>query len=425
MKILFIGARLFDDVAFYLEEKGIESIVTESNPNSPNLELADKSYIVPRGMQKPIEIAIKEKVDGVISLIGIDDPLMDVAIAKEKLEAEHGIPLIASNTQAIAISCDKLRTKEFFKEIGVETSKFMIANSSKDIIDSNLFSSNPVDCNLLDSNLVDSNLVDHDSVDHDSVDHDSVDYDSVDSNLVDSDSVFVLKQRAGQGGRDISIVTNLEEMDEYFFNFDSAICEEFIEGSEISIEVLCFNNEYLPLVPVYKGETTLEGTHPLNKTRSSPCEINGLNIENVRKVAYKIAKALKGEGTIDIDFIFSKKDKKLYALEINTRPSGTRYLTAAASGIHPLTKLVDMVTGEFNVNSVENKMNSYFALELPIGNYKGPNNSEPLKKFTKNSWVCHGPLNYERITISGETKEKIEEISNEILGNDFNKNRQG
>ena len=50
MKILFIGSRLFDDVSWYLKQENITSIITESNENAINLDLADYNYIVPRGM---------------------------------------------------------------------------------------------------------------------------------------------------------------------------------------------------------------------------------------------------------------------------------------------------------------------------------------------------------------------------------------
>ena len=45
MKILFIGSRLFDDAAWYAKKLGIETIVTESNNQAVNLDLADKVYI--------------------------------------------------------------------------------------------------------------------------------------------------------------------------------------------------------------------------------------------------------------------------------------------------------------------------------------------------------------------------------------------
>ena len=389
MKILFIGSRLFDDLGFYLEEESIESILTESNPDALNLDLSDKYFIVPRGMDEPLKIAKSEKVDGIISLIGLDDPLMDVAIAKEKAESELKIPFIASNTYSIGISSDKIKTKEFFVENEITTPKYGIIDSVSPSLS-------------IASNSSSDSIVDVSSL-----------------NPISFEFPLVLKQRSGQGGRDIIVATNIDEFRNYIYEFGETLCEEFIEGSELSIEVLGFNDEYLPLVPVYKGETTIEGIHPLNKVKSAPAEIDGLDNNELRNIASKIAKSLKAEGIIDIDFIFSKVDKQLYALEINTRPSGTRYLTAASSNIHPLTKLIDMVSGKFDINTIEKEVKDYFALEIPIGNFRGFKKDEPLKKFTKNSWVVHGPPDYERITISGESKNKTKKLAKKLIGDKY------
>lgn len=377
MKILFIGARLFDDVAFYLKEKGIKSILTESNNSSPNLNLADEVFIVPRGMKKPMEIAIENDVDGVIPLIGIDDPLLEVAKMKEELESNHNIPVISSSIQAIELSSNKFKTKEFFIKNKILTPEFIVTDNYLDIL----------------------------------------------NKIQDNDSNFnlpiVLKQASGQGGKNIQIGNNISQIKDYFSEFGTALCERFIEGLEISIEVLSYKNKdkkyHFPLIPVYKGKTNLEGNHPLNNIRSAPCDIEGLDNEDVKNLAIKIAEKLDCEGTIDIDFIFSIEEKKLYAIEINTRPSGTRYLTGAGTGINPLIKLVDMVTNEFDIDSIENEICDYFALEIPVGNYKGPLKKPPLKKFTKNSWIVHGPPNHERLTISGQTKEKVCELYPQLI----------
>lgn len=61
--------------------------------------------------------------------------------------------------------------------------------------------------------------------------------------------------------------------------FDHALCEKFIEGSEISIKRHwgIMGSEYVPLSPIYKGETTFEGIHPLNKIKTAPCLVEGLD----------------------------------------------------------------------------------------------------------------------------------------------------
>ena len=55
MKVLFIGSRLYDDVAYHVDKLGIESIITESNEEAPNLDLPTKYYIVPRGMDNQMK----------------------------------------------------------------------------------------------------------------------------------------------------------------------------------------------------------------------------------------------------------------------------------------------------------------------------------------------------------------------------------
>ncbi len=124
MKILFIGARLFEDVALYTKKNSITSIITESNSESPNLKLADSHYIVSRGMDEPMKIAIQENVDGVVPLIGIDGPLIEVAIMKEKLKEDHGIPVVSSGVFTASICVDKCKTKEFFVKNKINTPKF-------------------------------------------------------------------------------------------------------------------------------------------------------------------------------------------------------------------------------------------------------------------------------------------------------------
>ena len=190
MKILFIGSRLYDDIDYYVRENGIESIITESNEDAINLDLPDQVFIVPRGMDSPKQIAISQNVDAVVPLIGIDPPLIEVAKMKEELEAETDIPVIAANVRAVSLTSDKIKTKEFYNEIGVATPQYQIL--AKDDFESKLEMEFPV----------------------------------------------VLKQGQGQGGKDIKVAESLDDVKEYFEEFDHALCEKFIEGSEISIEVL-------------------------------------------------------------------------------------------------------------------------------------------------------------------------------------------
>ena len=363
MKLLFIGSRLYDDIDWYVKSKGIESVLTESNENTINLDLPDQVFIVPRGMEGPKQVALMQNVDAVVPLIGIDPPLIDVAHMKEELEAEHNIPVIAAGVRAVELTSDKIKTKEFYTEIGVATPNYQILNSPDELA---------------------------------------------------LDFPVVLKQGEGQGGKDIKVAKSMDDVEEYFEQFNQALCEEFIEGAEISIEVLGFNGEYVALPPIYKGETTLEGTHPLNKTKTGPCMVEGLDNNLIQHTAYKVAKNLASDGIFEMDFMYSRKNDQLYAIEVNTRPNGTRYLTTATCGVNSLCALVDMATGEFSLASISDKLQYYYSTEIPVGNYQGPAPKEPVKSFENNDFVVHGPEGYQRVTARAKSKEELEKLVNEL-----------
>ena len=371
MKILFIGARLFDDIAVYTKKEGITSIITESNPDSKNLDLPDIHYIVPRGMEGPKEIALKEDVDAVVPLIGIDKPLFEIAKLKDDLEKNYGLPVVASPVDAVSISRDKLKTKEFFVKNQIKTPSFS----------------------------------------------------KISKNFSEISLPAVLKQLEGQGGSGVKIAVNGDDLKNCIDNFEGAIVEEFVEGTEVSIEVLRWNNETVPLVPVYKGKTTLEGIHPLDKLKTAPLNIENQKNEDIRLLAGKIADLLGSEGIIDIDIIIDKQGIN-YFIEINTRPSGTRYLTAASTNISPMHELVDMATGKWNSKDVQKRIMQYNALEIPVGDYKTEKNNYKFRDFeNENCWVIHGPKNFQRITIRAESVQKAYETAKR-LNVDYNKFHQ-
>lgn len=389
MKILFIGARLYHGVADYVQEKGITSIMSESNPDSPNLNLTDIVHIVPRGLDSPMELAIKEDVDAVLPLIGIDGPLVDVGKMKNILEKEYGIPVIASNESAASIAASKIKTKKFFDENNIDTPDYQIISKSEKSNGRN-----------------------------------NIDF----SNIKSSKIKFpcVLKQSEGQGGVGIMVAKNKEDLDTYFQKYDGAIIEQFIEGFEISVEVLRWNDESVPLAVVSKGKTTLNGLHPLDKVKYAPANIPGLSNQLAKNLALKITNLMGSEGNTDVDMIFEPSSGKLYAIEMNTRPSGTRYLTAASSGINPLNEMVDMAIGKWDVNEVKNRIKNYYSLEIPVGNFKGSNTNKSQNFTGLDSWVVHGPKNYERVTIRAKNQKNAHKTAEmlKIDLNNFNKDEK-
>lgn len=378
MKILFIGARLFDEVAIYAQSEGIETILSESDPHSPNLKLADEYHIVPRGMDHPMDIALSEDVDAVVPLIGIDKPLREVAAMKEKLEKEYQLPVVASGMKATEISTDKIKTKEFLIKNKMDPPGFKEISKNQ----YNIFRS-------------------------------MIKYPTV------------LKQTEGQGGVGVKVALSEDDVNSYFETFSHAMVEDFIGGAEISVEVLRWNKKSVPLVGVYKGETTLEGTHPIEKTRTAPVNIASLNNQELLKIAKKITDDLDANGTTEVEFIFNSQTKKINTLEMNTRPSGTRFLTYSSSNINPLHQLVNMALGEWKPHKIEKDIKEYSALEIPLTEKDRQNISRialknekkyQLKQTFSNEkpWIIHGPEVASRITFRDRNITRCFEIAKKL-----------
>ena len=384
MKILFIGARLYHGVADYVHENGINSIMSESNPDSPNLKLPDKVHIVPRGMEAPMELAIKEDVDAVLPLIGIDGPLLDVGKMKDQLESQYGIPVVASNESAASISTSKIKTKDFFSENKIKTPDYEIFKDPK------------------------INTITHKK--NQSASNSQINA----QNPPKIEFPLVLKQNQGQGGVGIMIAQNEKDYDDYFKKYDTGIAEKFVEGYEISVEVLRWQEKAVPLAVVCKGKTTLEGIHPLDKVKYAPADVDGLSNQLAMDLALKITNLMGSEGNTDVDMIFEPSSGELFAIEMNTRPSGTRYLTAASSGINPLYQMVDMAMGKWDTDRVNGELKEYYALEIPVGELNGPDNNSTQNFQGQNSWVVHGPKKHERVTIRGENKNKAYGIAKKL-----------
>lgn len=375
MKILFIGSRLFDDAAWYAKKLGIETIITESNKNAENLDLADKQYIVSRGMDEPMEIAIKEEVDAVIPLIGIDPPLVDVGKMKDTLEKENGIPVIAAQYSTAALAANKYETKELLTKNNIKTPIFNKLDEPYDIDD------------------------------------------------LESQLPLVLKTPEGQGGTGVKIALTKDDILDFVSEKNNIFSEEFVEGMEASIEVLRWNNQAVPLVPVYKGETTLEGTHPLSKIKQAPLNIDGIDNtkhnQYIKNLAVKLANLVDVEGTMDIDILHDSKNGEDFVIELNTRPSGTRYMTAASTDVYPICQLIDMACGNWSAKGVESSIKNYYATELPIGDFPADKVIPEEKVFDgDNSYVVHGPTHYQRLTIRADSRENLNKLTHDLV-NDY------
>ncbi|WP_457620693.1 ATP-grasp domain-containing protein [Methanopyrus sp.] len=354
MKVLFVGARLLRDVAEYAGSTGVYRILTESNPRSRDWKLADEVHFVPRGMEHPTRIARERHVDGVVPLIGVDDPLPDVGEMKEELEAE-GIRVVASNRGSVEIGIDKVRAKLVFEELNVPTPEWEVVENERPSIDP------PV----------------------------------------------VVKDPQSQAGLGVTVHETREPK-----VAGRKLVEEFIEGAEVSIEVLSWDGEAVPLVPVFKG-STVDRRHPIDRMRMSPAPIDPSVERKIKRCAVKVVKRLGLEGNVDFDVVV--REDEFWFLEFNPRPSGTRYMTSGCTGIWPLRELVDMAADRWRPPKVRKL---WYAIECPVWR---PTDKDPLRRMFDGG-VYHAFYEYYgrfdvggRVTVRGDSfKEAFTRLSSAL-----------
>ena len=154
-------------------------------------------------------------------------------------------------------------------------------------------------------------------------------------------------------------------MDFHDGRFNDGYFEEFIDAMEVSVNVFSRNGRHTFFPPVYKGKTSLDLTHPLEKVRV----VTSWDVERnktIKPIVETIAKNLQGNGWFDIELLVAKD--KIYLMEINARYSGITKLNYISTGVNPYQVALDSLVSEFSENnlyfSYVNTCN--FSIETPI-----------------------------------------------------------
>ncbi len=102
--------------AFALKDLGYETIMVNSNPEtvSTDYDTSDKLYFEPLTFENVLDIAAKEKPDGVIVQFGGQTPL-NLAVSLQKA----GVPIIGTTPESIDIAEDRDKFKSLLKKLNL------------------------------------------------------------------------------------------------------------------------------------------------------------------------------------------------------------------------------------------------------------------------------------------------------------------
>ncbi|MBY9011243.1 MAG: ATP-grasp domain-containing protein [Candidatus Lokiarchaeota archaeon] len=141
------------------------------------------------------------------------------------------------------------------------------------------------------------------------------------------------------------------------------IIEEFITAIEISVDIFTHNSNHVIYPPVYKGITSVETRHALNRLRFCPYNWSKEIEDKILNYAKRVAIAVQSTGWLDIDMLLV--DDNLYVLEVNSRFSGTTRMISMVSKIDPYEITVKAALGEQIDNIIINRTNG-ISFEVPF-----------------------------------------------------------
>ena len=298
-KLLIIGAGIEQIYAYQTAKKmGFSVVGTDANPNAPALIYSDEKLIAStRDPQATIE-AVKslkdyKSIKGVITLA--NDVPYTVAYVAEAL----GLPSIS--LQTAALSSDKLKMKNRFKDSDVNTPVFAEAKTYQDL----------------------------------------------QKFIQQWGYPAVAKPTDGRGSRGVVFIDENSDL-EWVFSYclshscsNKIIIEKFIEGKQISTEGLVVEGKIFNSGYADRNYEQLQNFKPfiLEDGGSMPSKISNLLRKKIDKQLSKAAQAIElNNGSIKGDIVIDD-DHNVYVIEIATRLSGGFFCTDQI----PVTTGVDLV----------------------------------------------------------------------------------
>ena len=253
-------------------------IATDIDPLAPAISVADDFYIVPRVDSHDFvpaitNLCLSEKIDVVFPLIDPDIPVL--SNNKKRLE-QTGAKLAVVDPVAAELSADKWQTVQFFRSLDLPTPRSWVPEELKTNLDFPVF----------------------------------------------------IKPRRGSAATNTFKVRNADELEFFSGYIEDPIIQEFIDGPEVTTDVVCDLNTNLLSVISRQRLQVRSGEVAKGVT---------IHDERITAACQKIAEALPAVGPITVQCMM--KDDVPHFIEINARLGGGFPLGVAAGADSPILLL--------------------------------------------------------------------------------------
>src|SRR6478735_4188392 len=305
------------------KECGYETIMINCNPEtvSTDFDTADKLYFEPVFWEHIIDIINHEKPEGVIVQLGGQTALK----LAEKL-SKYGVKILGTSFDALDLAEDRGRFSDLLTELHIPFPKFGIAETADEA-----------------------------------------------SKLADTlDFPLLIRPSYVLGGQGMKIVINKKELEEHVSNLlkqipgNKLLLDHYLAGAiEAEADAICDADGNVYIIGIMEHIEPC-GVHSGDSNATlPPFNLGEFVMQQIKDHTFKIAKALKTVGLINIQFAI--KDDTVYIIEANPRASRTVPFIAKAYGepyVNYATKVMlrEKKVTDFNFNP---HLNGY-AIKQPV-----------------------------------------------------------
>ncbi len=300
-KLLIIGASILQLPAIKkAKEMGFYVAVADYDPNAVGIEYADEYFNVSTiDIEGVAEVAAKFKPDGIMTL-ATDMPMRSIAAATKTC----GLPGISMDT-AIK-STDKGEMIKAFRENGVEHPWFYILKTKEDL-------------------------------------------ETVVDNLT---FPCISKPTDNSGSRGVMLINSIEELKaavEYSSSCGrggSVIVEEYLSGSEVSVEIIVLDG--IVNVLQVTDKITTGAPHFVETGHTQPSRLPQRDVDAIKDLASRAVKAVGIEnGPAHVEIMLTKNGPRM--IELGARMGGdciTTHLVPLSTGVDMIKAVIQLSCGE-------------------------------------------------------------------------------
>lgn len=335
-KLLIIGASILQLPAIRkAKELGYYVGVADYDPNAVGIKFADEYFNVSTiDIDGVTQVAEKFNPDGIMTL-ATDMPMRSVSEASRKC----GLPGITMDTAIKAT--DKGEMIKAFEKNGVEHPWYFIAQ-------------------------------------------DETEFEAIKEKV---SFPCIMKPTDSSGSRGVVLANNVGELEnEYSYTKDSSrggsvIIEEYMTGSEVSVEIMALNGE--PYVLQVTDKLTTGAPHFVEMGHSQPSRLGEENVDKIKDLACRAVKVIGiDNGPAHVEIMLTPNGPKM--VELGARMGGdciTTHLVPLSTGIDMVEATIKTACGEIpDIAKKHDKGSAIRYFNVPCGVIKSIDGIEQALK---------------------------------------------